>query len=198
MDNFSFTSWTQYKGQTQPAEGFNQSSDYTAPTSETEVRNQLQSLHSQTKAFINNSLVAGANSMDSRLTIAESEIDGLQANEITSITGDDTIGVTKSGSTYAISLITSPTGVTKAYVDAEVDGAKEYTDAKLAITTGTLPKNTTSITLSDERITTNSILSFYTSVYGVSPTAVSVSAGSVTLTFNSRSSAMTVGVSVDG
>ena len=66
------------------------------------------------------------------------------------------------------------------------------------ITKGTLSAGSTSITLSDSRITTNSALSFYTSIYGVNPNSVSVSSGSVTLTFDAQASSMTVGVSVDG
>lgn len=197
MENFNFTSWATYKEQTQPNEGFNNSSDYTAPTSETEVRNQLQSLHSQTKDKIND-IVSGINSIDGRLGSAESDIDGLQANEITSITGDSYFVITKTGSDYYFSLAGTPSGATVEYVDEQVQGAKDYCDAKSQITTGILEAGNTSITLSDERIDTDSVLSFYTSVYGVSPTAVSVSTGSVTLTFASRNTAMTVGVSVDG
>lgn len=68
----------------------------------------------------------------------------------------------------------------------------------LMITQSTLAAGATSITISDSRITTNSALSFYTSIYGVNPTAVSVATGQVTLTFDSQSTAMTVGVRVDG
>ena len=67
-----------------------------------------------------------------------------------------------------------------------------------SITKSTLAKGATSITISDPRITTDSALSFYTSIYGVNPTAVSVAAGKVTLTFDAQSVAMEVGVRVDG
>ena len=119
MENFNFTSWATYKEQTQPNEGFNNSSDYTAPTSETEVRNQLQSLHSQTKDKIND-IVSGINSIDGRLGSAESDIDGLQANEITSITGDSYFVITKTGSDYYFSLAGTPSGATVEYVDGIV------------------------------------------------------------------------------
>lgn len=69
---------------------------------------------------------------------------------------------------------------------------------KATITKATLAAGATSITISDSRITTDSILSFYTSKYGVNPTAVSVTAGSVTLTFKAQSATMEVGVRVDG
>lgn len=67
-----------------------------------------------------------------------------------------------------------------------------------AISTGTLSAGATSITINDSKITTNSLLSFYTSIYGVNPLSASVRSGYVTLTFEAQSSAMTVGVKVDG
>lgn len=66
------------------------------------------------------------------------------------------------------------------------------------ITKGTLSAGDTTITLSDSNIKENSALSFYTSIYGLSPTEVSTSAGSVTLTFDAQESDIEVGVRVDG
>ena len=71
-------------------------------------------------------------------------------------------------------------------------------NSKLNITKKTLSAGATSVVISDSRITTNSALSFYTSIYGVNPTAVSVANGSVTLTFDTQTVAMEVGVRVDG
>lgn len=62
----------------------------------------------------------------------------------------------------------------------------------------TLNAGQTSITLENENINNNSVLSFYTSIYGVQPNSVSVSNGSVTLNFDAQKSAMQVGVKVDG
>lgn len=62
----------------------------------------------------------------------------------------------------------------------------------------TLSAGSTSIAISNSKITTNSALSFYTSIYGVNPTAVSVANGRVTLTFDAQTVAMEVGVRVDG
>ena len=64
--------------------------------------------------------------------------------------------------------------------------------------TGTLSAGSTSITLSSSKITTSSILDFYTSIYGVSPSEVVVSSGKVVLTFDSQDSAMVVGVKIIG
>lgn len=69
---------------------------------------------------------------------------------------------------------------------------------KASITKATLAAGDTSITIADQRITANSAMSFYTSEYGVNPTAVSVANGSVTLTFDVQTEEMEVGVRVDG
>lgn len=66
------------------------------------------------------------------------------------------------------------------------------------IYTGTLSAGYTTITINSNKIKTNSALSFYTSKYGVNPRTVSVSNGSVTLTFVAQSENITVGVKVDG
>lgn len=68
---------------------------------------------------------------------------------------------------------------------------------RATITKAVLAAGATSITINDDRITTESVLSFYTSVYGVNPTAVSVANGSVTLTFDTQDADMEVGVRVD-
>ena len=60
--------------------------------------------------------------------------------------------------------------------------------------TGTLAAGTTSVTLSDASIDSDSSFDIYTSVYMVNPTAVSVSTGSITLTFEAQAS--DVGVKV--
>lgn len=70
-------------------------------------------------------------------------------------------------------------------------GGASWTDV-----TGTLTAGQTSITLSSASITTSSTLDFYTDVFGVSPTAASVSTGSVTLTFSAQQSDMSVKVRV--
>ncbi len=67
-----------------------------------------------------------------------------------------------------------------------------------SITTATLATGQTQITLLNSRITTTSILSFYTSIFGVNPEAVTVTNGSVTLTFDAQSENMEVGVRIDG
>ena len=62
--------------------------------------------------------------------------------------------------------------------------------------TGTLTAGNTSITLSDASIETTSTIDFYTNEFGVNPTDVSVSAGSVTLTFEAQSTDLGVKIRV--
>ena len=62
--------------------------------------------------------------------------------------------------------------------------------------TGTLTAGATSITLSDSAITTSSTFEPFTSIFGVNPTNMVASTGSVTLTFEAQSSDMDVKVRV--
>ena len=61
---------------------------------------------------------------------------------------------------------------------------KTHTHAEFGTTlTGTLTAGLTSITFQNENITDNCYITPFTSVYGVNPTAISTSNGSITLTF---------------
>lgn len=80
----------------------------------------------------------------------------------------------------------------------QINAVNEKVTELSLITKATLAAGATSITISDTRITTDSILSFYTSNYGVNPKTASASNGSVTLTFDAQSAALEVGVKVDG
>ena len=62
--------------------------------------------------------------------------------------------------------------------------------------TGTLTAGKTTITLTDSAITTDSKFDFYTSIYGVSPTNVTVASGNITLTFDAQKTNMNVEVRV--
>ena len=61
---------------------------------------------------------------------------------------------------------------------------------------GTLAAGATSITLSDASITLNSTIDLFTDTYGVNPSAISVAAGSITLTFTAQQAAVNVKVRV--
>lgn len=56
----------------------------------------------------------------------------------------------------------------------------------------TLAIGETSVTFSDARITSTSTIEFFTDTFGVNPTAVTVSTGSVTATFDAQESAVSV------
>lgn len=93
--------------------------------------------------------------------------------------------------------VTSPTsGQILKYDGTEWVNANESSGAGYVDVTGTLIAGQTSITLSDASILTTSTLDFYTDVYGVNPTAVSVSTGSVILTFAAQQSNLGVKVRV--
>lgn len=66
------------------------------------------------------------------------------------------------------------------------------------IITKTLTAGETSVLIESATINENSILAFYTSVYGANPTGVTVSAGSVVLTFEARENDLIVGVQING
>lgn len=80
----------------------------------------------------------------------------------------------------------------------QINAVNEKVTEMSLITKAVLAAGATDITISDSRITTSSVLSFYTSEYGVNPTAVSVSNGSVTLTFDAQTEEIEVGVKVNG
>lgn len=62
--------------------------------------------------------------------------------------------------------------------------------------TGTLAAGETTLTFTNDAITTDSTFDFYTSIYGVSPTNVTVATGSITLRFNAQETDMSVEVRV--
>lgn len=97
----------------------------------------------------------------------------------------------------AITGITSSLNSTSNSMALSASAGKAINDS-LKIITSTLAAGATSITISDQQITADSALSFYTSIYGVSPSAVTVSNGSVMLTFDAQETVMEVGVRVDG
>jgi hypothetical protein len=76
-------------------------------------------------------------------------------------------------------------------VDVGSGGSTPWVDV-----TGTLVAGQTSITLSNATITTNSTIDYYTNVFGVNPTNVSVVTGAVTLTFDSQASDLGVKVRI--
>lgn len=60
----------------------------------------------------------------------------------------------------------------------------------------TLTAGNTSVTFTNVAITTTATYDFYTDVFGVNPTAVSVSSGSLTLTFEAQASDLGVKVRI--
>lgn len=70
--------------------------------------------------------------------------------------------------------------------------------SRLNIIRATLSAGNTQVVVSNGLITTDSILSFYTSVYGLNPSEVLVEDGSVTLKFDAQETDIEVGVQING
>ena len=68
------------------------------------------------------------------------------------------------------------------------------TGKKFYEVSGTLAAGATSLSLSSVNITTASTIDIYSSIYGVSPTNVTVSAGKVNMTFDAQTVAATIKV----
>ncbi len=80
---------------------------------------------------------------------------------------------------------TIPSAVTDSTVSGW--GYKKFTEV-----TGTLAANATSLVLSNSAITTSSTVEIFSSVFGVSPTAMTVAAGKVTLTFEKQTTSVSI------
>lgn len=80
----------------------------------------------------------------------------------------------------------------------ELEAGVNTLQARSTITRGTLTAGNTEITIIKSGITENSIMTFFTSIYGVSPTSVTPGNGTVTLIFDAQDVDMEVGVRVDG
>ena len=67
---------------------------------------------------------------------------------------------------------------------------------KPTVLTGTLSAGDTSLTLTSDKITKTSVIDVYSSVYGINPLSMSVSTGSITLTFDVQKSSIEIRVEV--
>lgn len=96
-----------------------------------------------------------------------------------------------------LNTLSSVNTVTKAGFLVDALAMKELSDkVNYTKVTGTLTIGETSITLSDTSITTDNKFDFYTSIYGVSPTSVTVASGSITIEFDAQETDMKVEVRV--
>lgn len=80
----------------------------------------------------------------------------------------------------------------------EIQSKVSEIQGNATIIRGTLANGSTSVVLTDERLTSDSMLSIYTSVWGVNPTSVTVESGLVTLGFDAQTVVVEVGVRIDG
>lgn len=94
-------------------------------------------------------------------------------------------------------LVPAPTAADEDKVLGVVDGELAYVDDANYVPlflTGTLTAGQTSLTIEDEGITLNAIVDIYTDVFGVDPTNVVVTNGSITITFDAQASDLGVKV----
>lgn len=61
---------------------------------------------------------------------------------------------------------------------------------------GTLTAGQTSITFNDSVISSNRVIDYYPSIYGVVPTSITVTSGSVVFTFDEQATDMTLKVRI--
>lgn len=77
------------------------------------------------------------------------------------------------------------------YNGKEYPGSVPYRELQ-----GTLSAGQTSITFTDDIINTGRTIDYFTSIYGVSPVSITVTTGSVVLTFRTQASDMEVKVRI--
>lgn len=103
----------------------------------------------------------------------------------------DVTSYTQEGDTFGADDINS--------TNTKVNELEDSIDDMKDITTATLTAGSTSISISDTRIKTNSVISFYSDPYGVNPLTADVPIdGKVNLTYDAQTSDVTVGVKVEG
>lgn len=95
-----------------------------------------------------------------------------------------------------IDAITVPTKVSELENDSAFATTTYVDSLQPTMLTATLTAGSTTLEVSDAAITTDSIFDFYTSTFGVNPSAAVVEAGKITLTFEAQDADMTVKVEV--
>lgn len=75
-----------------------------------------------------------------------------------------------------------------------VSAVNELNNSLTNLPTAILSTGSTSVTITDTRITADGLIDIYTDVYGVNPTAIEVSDGSITLNFDAQESDVQVKV----
>lgn len=85
-------------------------------------------------------------------------------------------------------------GLSSDNVQDAIDEVKSLISTGGVTLTETLTAGSTSVTFTDVSITDSAMYDFYTDVWGVNPTSVSVTNGQLSLTFDSQSSDVSVKV----
>lgn len=116
---------------------------------------------------------------------------------ITLTNGDtETFTVTNGTTTEARSTsIIAPDGSETTSLAFEIEGtAYSWHGMTYVDKTVTLGTTETTVTLSSNKFNSSSVIDLYTSVYGLTPTSMSVSSGTLTLVFDAQDSSISVDV----
>lgn len=153
---------------------------------------KVEKLHAQTVEIVGNNIAQ----IDKAKESALSEISKATDNGVEEIETAKNSAINEVENTGA--QIISDCQAIKTELTTETKNTLDNHLATFEIIKSTLVAGNTEVTITDERITADSALTCYTSVWGVNPTKVEVSDGSVTLTFYAQSADLEVGVQVNG
>lgn len=126
---------------------------------------------------------------DSTLVLVDVPDEGAESGYITGQCSTTNLGnLIVNDIEFTQDLQTTAKTIVGAINEAAAGGAVEVT--------GTLTAGQTSLTLSNAAITANATYDYYTDKYGVNPSSVTISNGSMTLTFEAQSSNLGVKVRI--
>lgn len=134
-----------------------------------------------------NTLSTGDTSINGSIQLQQKDQVSETSTVLTALTG-----IASDSPIFDVTLIEDTwDGTNHSLKDAIANAGSSYSEV-----TGTLVSGSTSITLTDSNITTDSTIDIYSSIWGADPTDVTVANGSITLTFEAQETDMNVKVRV--
>lgn len=104
--------------------------------------------------------------------------------------------ITNSDGTVSLEDVTEYTQVGDSFGSKDINATNEILNKFQSFITGTLKVGYTTVYISDNSITTDSMFDIYTNVYGVNPTKVEVTDGTIILVFDAQATEVEVKVRV--
>lgn len=104
--------------------------------------------------------------------------------------------ITNSDGTVSFEDVTEYIQEGDSYGSKDINEANEAINKLQSFKSATLTSGNTTVNISDESITTNSTIDIYTNVYGVNPTEVEVTDGTIILVFDAQETDLEVKVRV--